>query len=107
MTASDVALLRELTNENPDETEYEDEELQVFIDLKSGNLNKAAAHIWRLKAGKYADLVDIAEGNSKRSWSKAYQQALDMAGIYEREAASDDAPSLGRPVARTHKITRS
>lgn len=107
MTAADVATLRSLTNEKPDETEYEDNELQAFIDLKAGDLNKAAAYVWRLKAGKYADLVDISEGNSKRSWSKAYEQALVMAKTYEREAAQVDEPATGRPVARTHKIVRS
>lgn len=107
MTAADVATLRGLSNENPDETEYEDDELQAFIDLKAGNLNRAAAHVWRLKAAKYADLVDITEGNSRRSWSKAYQQALDMAAVYERQATDDETPALGRPTARTHKITRS
>lgn len=97
--------LRTLTNEPADDSEFTDGELEAIIAAK-GSMNKSAAHVWRIKAGRYADLVNITEGSSSRSWSDAYKQALEMAKMFDKQA-DDETPSTGRPTALSRKITRS
>lgn len=97
--------LRRLTNEPAEDSEYTDALLDSFITAHT-SMNKAASHVWRLKAGKYADLVSMSEGNSSRQWSNAYKQALEMAKHYE-ELADNESPTSGRPTAIPRKIVRT
>lgn len=97
--------LRRLTNENAEDSEYTEDELTAKISDRLGDVYLAAADVWREKAAAAADLVDITEGNSRRSWSKAYEQALAMASAMETQSPSE-ATAL-QPTARMRKITRS
>lgn len=98
--------LRVLVNEDVEDSLFIDSELDTVLTAQSGSLNKAAAHIWRVKAGRLADLVNISEGNSNRAWSNAYKQALDMAAMYEK-LAGEESPTSGRPTAVSRKIIRT
>lgn len=106
--AEQVDQLRILTNEDPADSDFTDGDLALILTEKEGSLNRAAAHVWRIKAGQYADLVNISEGNSNRSWSGAYKQALEMAEKYDALAdAEDPGNDPGRPTARSRKIVRT
>lgn len=107
MSSAEIDQLRRLTNEPVDETEYDDAELQSVIDA-SVDIYAAAAQIWREKAAVKADMVNTTEGNSRRDWSKAYEQALAMAKTMEDQSdANDPDPTAGQPTARMRKIIRT
>jgi len=98
--------LRELVNEPAADSEYTDGDLDAILAEYSDDLNKAATAVWLMKAAKFADLVNITEGSSSRSWSGAYKQALEMSKVFEK-IADDDTPGAGGPTARSRKIIRS
>lgn len=97
--------LRRLTNEPVEDSDYSEDDLTAKILDRAGDLFLAAADVWREKAAAAADLVDTTEGSSRRSWSKAYEQALAMAKSMESESPGSSANAL--PTARMRKITRS
>lgn len=100
--------LRILVNESVDTSDFTDNDLGVVIAEFAGDLNRAAAQVWRIKAGHYADLVSMSEGNSNRQWSGAYKQALEMAAMYEELAGGDGGSgSSGTITARPRRIVRS
>lgn len=98
--------IRRLANEPATDSSYTDAELQAKLDNRLGDVNLAAADVWREKAAQYADMVDVTEGNSRRSWSKAYEQALSMAREMENQSSTGGDPVFV-PTARMRKITRS
>lgn len=106
MTMTSVQKLRLLTNEDASDSDFTDADLQAVLTEKSDNVNRAAAQVWRLKAAKMADMVNITEGNSSRAWSQAYKQALEMAKTFD-SLADGDSPSAGGPTARPRKIVRT
>lgn len=110
MAAQDVLMLRRMTNEPADESDYADNDLQFMLDQTSNRHNRAAARVWREKAAKYADLVNTTEGTSSRQWSKAYEQALAMAKEFDRladEEEDQETPAAGGPTIQMRKIIRT
>jgi hypothetical protein len=97
--------LRRLTNENVEDSEYSEDQLEAKLLNRLDDVYLAAADVWREKAAAAADLVDTTEGNSRRSWSKAYEQALAMATAMENQ--SSDNSKVFVPTARMRKITRT
>lgn len=104
-----IKALRVLINEDAEVSEWDDSQLGVFLDEREGKLNVTAAYVWRVKAGRFADLVTMTEGNSSRQWSNAYKQALEMAQVYQDLADGEEPvdPDAGRPTAVSRKITRT
>ena len=105
-TAEDIAVVRANTNE-PTEDHYTDDQIGDVIDSYDGNIDAASAAIWRIKAGRYADLVDVQEGSSRRALGDLHEQALGMANVFAGQAASGGGVSVGgmRP-GRTRPIER-
>jgi hypothetical protein len=103
-TAEDIAEVRVNVNE-PTEDHYSDDQLSSIIDAY-GDLDAASAAIWRLKAGRYADLADVQEGSSRRSLGDLHEQALAMAKTYADTAASGGAVTGGMRPGRTRPIER-
>lgn len=83
-TAEEIAALRLLIAE-PSEDSYTDSQLSARLDAIT-NVAELAATIWTEKAGKYASLVDMQEGTSRRSLSQLQEQALAMAARFQEEA---------------------
>jgi hypothetical protein len=100
-TLAEIAQVREKINE-PTEAVFTDARLEAIIDA-AGSLDVAAAEIWRVKAARYADLVDIQEGSSRRSLGDLYEQALSMATQFDSLSPS---PTSGMRPARTRPIVR-
>lgn len=104
-TADQILELRRLINQMEDAEPWTDAALAARIDaFDSEDMRQLAAYIWREKAASYASLVDVQEGNSKRTMSQLYKQALEMASAYSTEVSDDEA--VLRRGARTRKIER-
>lgn len=97
--------LRRATNEPADDSEYTPEMLEAILVGAEGNIPAAAAIIWREKAAKFSQLVDMKEGETARKLSDLASNALAMARMYQDQ---DDAgsPSGQRPTA-VRRITRA
>ena len=94
--------LRRATGENDVDSTYEDSDLDFYLDEAEGDIDGAAAKIWREKASNYAELVDITEAGSSRKNSTLYEAATKQAEFYEGEAAGGTTPEPG-----TYSTTRA
>jgi hypothetical protein len=106
-TADEIAELRRLIAEPTDAAPYTDAELGARIDVAAelgADIRTLAASIWREKAASYAALVDVQEGNSKRTLSQLQEQALRMAGSLDGAVADEELQY--RRGTRTRKIER-
>lgn len=102
-TGQEISDLRVMINELTNET-YTDFVLSERIDSAS-SLQSLASAIWREKAGRYSELVDIQEGASRRSLGSLHSQALKMASHYEN-LGDDGAPITSIRASNTRQITR-
>lgn len=97
--------LRRATGENDEDSTYENTDLDFYLDEAEGDINLAAAAIWREKASNYAELVDIQEAGSSRKNSVLYDHAVKQAEWYAGGGESDvDEP--GVDFSTTRKIVR-
>lgn len=92
-SAEDIAAFR-LVIDELSTTNYSDITLSDRMEA-ADSLNSLAADIWREKAGRYARLVDIQEGTSRRSLSQLHTHAVLMAGMYSG-LTEDAAPGPGK-----------
>lgn len=96
--------LRRVTNEPKGDSEYNDDVLLDVLESTDGSLPKAAAVVWRWKAAKSAELVDMVEGETSRKLSDLHDNALKMAAEFEKEA---DVPPIGTRQTTIGRITRA
>lgn len=102
-TVAEIAALRLLIAEPANVDPYTDTRLGALID--AGTDSRAiAASLWREKAASYTSLVDVQEGNSKRSLSQLQKQALSMADGFDAELSGESVEL--RRGSRTRKIER-
>jgi hypothetical protein len=92
-----IERLRRLIDDTDDPPVYSDADLTAYLDEFSGDVNKAAAAIWREKAAKYAGLVDMKEGTSSRALSQLYKNALAIAD--DLDPGEDDGTFFPTTVA--------
>lgn len=102
--ATEIATVRLNANE-PTTDRFSDLQIGDIIDSYDSDLHAASAQVWRLKAGKYADLADVQEGSSRRSLGDLHEQAIRMASNYDVLSASAGAVGGRRP-GRTRPIVR-
>ena len=103
-TATDIATVRELINEPNDTNGWTDQRISNSIDVKSGDLNAAAADIWGVKAAETYGLVDVSENGSSRKLSDLQKQALSMQAHFQAE--SDRLVGIVARAPRTRAIVR-
>lgn len=106
-TADELAQLRSLIGEPNNAAPYTDAALNTRIDaanFEGTDLRSLAATIWREKAASYAGVVDVQEGNSKRTLSQLQSQALKMAASLDSNVAETELAY--RRGTRTRKIER-
>jgi hypothetical protein len=77
----DYLRLRRMTGE-VDISKYSNTDLEIYIQQASGSLESAAATIWSEKASAYADLVNVSEAGSSRSYSDLYERAIAQRDHY-------------------------
>lgn len=99
-TSQDIAELRRLIAEQTPET-YTDAELSTRLDAATDTRSLASV-IWTEKAARYAELVDVQEGSSKRALGDLYEQSIAMAKQFAPQPI--DADGFRR--ARTRQIVR-
>jgi hypothetical protein len=96
--ASAIAEVRANTNVDEDDEEFTTTVISDLLDSVGENVNSASAIIWRRKAAKYAELVDVTEAGSTRALGDLQDKALRMAASFE--ALAYQAVS-GRPRIKT------
>lgn len=104
MALNDIEQLRlyvndvEATDPSAPPPEFSTEELQMALDGAYGNIEQAAAEVWRWKAAKAADLVDVTEGNASRAMSDLSGQAMAMVKHFEnsRSGPTEGRTTIGR-----------
>lgn len=103
-TVAEVLKLRELIDDAGVPQQFSDDYLSATID-SSNTVNASASNIWRIKASKYASLVDVTEGSSSRKLSSLYKQALEMANSFQ----DNNTPEVIqlRRASRTRAIERA
>lgn len=102
-TVDEIAALRILIAEPVDAEPYTDVRLGALLD-EGTDPRTIASSIWREKAASYASLVDVQEGNSKRTLSQLQSQALKMAASFEADVAGESVEI--RRGTRTRMIER-
>lgn len=101
--SEDLPALRLAINEPEDIAPYDDARLIERLNVAT-SVTVLAGEIWSEKAAKYADLVDVQEGSSKRNLGDLYEQAIAMARHYGSVDAEPEGPTLRR--SRTRPIVR-
>lgn len=101
-TPEQILELRRLVDE-PTQDPYTDAVLSLRID-EAATLRSLAGDIWREKAATLAGLADVREGNSSRSLSQLYKQALTMADSFDADVTAEAVSA--RRVIRTRPIER-
>lgn len=96
--------LRRATNEPEDDTDYDDALLEEILQA-AGSLTAAAGHVWREKAARFAQLVDMKEGETARDLSDLSANALRMAKMYQ-DMVDVESPPTGRDTT-IGRITRA
>lgn len=106
---ADAETLRALIGEkipvggSENDTLFTDEEIETLL-AEASSIEIAAAKGWRMKAAAYVELVDTAEGTSKRAMSDLHKNALAMAQHYD-PGAIEGTPEAERRT-RSHQIVR-
>lgn len=104
MALTDAQRLRSLLGEeiptggSEADTLFTDEKINDLLTAAGGDADLAAASGWRVKAAHYADLVDVAEGNSSRAMSDLHKNALAMARAFGGDAAVGVGTASGHVV---------
>lgn len=104
--ATDAEILREKIGEvipvggSDADTGFTDQQITDLLD-RNNSLNGAILEGWQIKAARYADLVDMAEGTTKRNFGDLHEQALRMVASY----SEDGGGALAR--TRISRIRRS
>lgn len=94
MATSDVERVRLLLGEPSDaETLFTDEEVQELLTESNDDIERATYEGWRIKAAKFANLIDVTEGNASRAMSDLHDHAMKMVAHYARASAG---PTEGR-----------
>lgn len=101
MSPTALATLRRYIAEQT-EAVYTDVMLNGIFDSVGGDVNVAAAEIWREKAARASALVDTSEGASSRKMSQVYAQAVKQADFYNTAAL----PAIPTRGAKTRAIER-
>lgn len=96
--------LRRATNEPEGDSKYTDAMLEEILATSGGDVPAAAAAVWREKAAKFAELVDMREGDTARDLSDMQANALRMANMWDDQSAVP--PVTGRPTT-IGRITRA
>lgn len=66
-----------------------------------GDVELAAAQGWREKSAMLAELVDTAEGTSKRAMSDLHKNALAMVEMYSGRSGTTAARTRSLPIERS------
>lgn len=100
-SAGDIATVRRNVNESTTVI-YSDGTIGTYID--ANGVTGASAIIWREKAARYSELVNVSESGASHSYSDLYKAALAMASKYE---SIEFLPPVSIGHVHVKKIVRS
>jgi len=83
------------------DTMFTNDEIDDLLEEGFGNINAATYHGWVEKAGNYANLVTVSEGNASRELTELHRHALRM---MDRFIGYVTTPGRGR--ARIGRLVR-
>lgn len=83
------------------ETMFSDEEIEDFLEEGGGEVEAASYYGWVEKAGNYAALVSVNEGNASREMTELHRHAMRMVDLYRGYV-----PTPGRGRTQIGKIVR-
>lgn len=112
MAYTDVERLRTLLGESiptggsAEDTNFTAEELDNLLTEHGGVPEDCLVEGWQIKAGKYAALVDVTEGESSRKMSALHQAAIRMARMYQDQGVGVVDPVPNKTTTRIHRIQR-
>lgn len=107
-TQGDIDQVRLQSNLDADDPTLNYETLESYVDLVG--VSGATAKVWLIKAGRYADLCDVAEAGASERLGQLRDQAIEMALKWTEIAAGEDAVANPDPTAgrvKLHSLTRS
>jgi hypothetical protein len=85
------------------DTLFADAEISELVSVW-GSAESAKARGWEIKAARLSHLVDITEGSTNRSMSKAFDHALKMAQSLSKGEIGGAGSGMGN--VRVHRIVR-
>jgi hypothetical protein len=93
---SEVVQLRNLVDRAITGVEpfFTDDELHTLLSMTALNVWAAASQGWLIKAGVYAESIDLTEGGAERRLSQKYKNALAMYKLLSDKVTSDHAAGL-------------
>lgn len=103
-TNDDYLRLRRMTGEVGSKT-YTETDLDEFLTLAGDDINLAASAIWREKASRYADMVNMSEAGSSRSNSDLFAHAKQQEESFAA-ASSGGTGASGGGWSTTRRIVR-
>jgi hypothetical protein len=103
-----VARLRQWTGEDDVENSTWDRDQLVEILTRHEDLEGAAADAWGIKASRFANLVNVSEGGTRRDYSKLSEQARAMVDFYNERTDEGGVIAEGETrTPRTRAIERA
>lgn len=100
-SAEEIAQLRRLINDQAEPYSYSDEVLDEYLDANAADIRATGAIIWREKASKYVEMVDVREGAAQRSLGDMLEHALAMAEALDGGTGTPDGGgTTTRPIER-------
>lgn len=102
-TEDEILALRQMVDETDDDCDgWDDESLSAIID-GTDSLNVAASQVWYLKAGKFANLVDVSESGSSRKLSDLMKNAQAMGKLYSDMDVPVEEEASGPIITRSRR----
>lgn len=98
-TAAQVEEVRGFVSEPNETDDWTDVNVARYIDraVSATPTLEAAAEIWAVKAGKYAQLVNVSESGSSRQLGSLMDNALKMESYYRGRVVSVAASPPATP----------
>lgn len=83
------------------DTLFSDLEIRDLLFRNGDDVDDCMVEAWEIKAAKLSTLVDISEGDQRRSLSQAYTAALKQAEYFKKHDSSSSGPRTS-----IHRIDR-
>lgn len=93
-------MLRKFINDPAGATQmFDNDELDLFIDNRDGDLNLAASDIWRVKAGRVSEWYLVNIDGAFMSRGEAFDHAIKMSETYAKSGGMTNVALTVAPSA--------
>lgn len=85
-TEQQIKVVRKFVNDAAGDTQiFENDEIELLIDEKDGDLNQVASDLWRIKAGRVSEWYLVNIDGAFMSRDQAFDHAIKMSEVYARQ----------------------